>query len=165
MRAVNRVKPTFVRTEADELTYPVHILIRYELEKELFSGRLSAADLRDAWREKYASYLGITPPDDREGVLQDMHWAAGYHGYFPTYALGSAIAAQLMHRMQEEIDTDELLRAGRLSEIMAWLQAHFQRTGALYESGETLLRASGKSFDPSYYIDYLEQKYTALYGL
>lgn len=159
MRAVNRAKPTLIRTQADELTYPVHILIRYELEKELFKGGLSATELPSAWREKYRSYLGIEPSDDRSGVLQDMHWAGGYHGYFPTYALGSAIAAQIMHRMREEIDVDGLLRAGRVPDVMAWLREHVHRFGALYDTEEVLRRATGEAFDPSYYVAYLEEKY------
>ena len=159
LRAVNRVKPSLIRMQADELTYPVHILIRYELEKDLFTGRLSAKDLPEAWREKYRAYLGVEPKDDRSGVLQDMHWAGGYHGYFPTYALGSAIAAQIMHRMREEIDVDGLLRAGRVCEIMSWLRENVQRYGALYETEEILRRATGEAFDPSYYVAYLEEKY------
>ena len=161
MHAVNRVKPTLVRTQADELTYPVHILIRYELEKELFSGRLPAKDLPDAWREKYQSYLGVCPADDAEGVLQDMHWAGGYHGYFPTYALGSAIAAQITHRMQQEIDVEGLLRAGRVPEVTGWLRENVHRYGALYGTEEILQRSTGESFDPKYYIEYLEGKYGA----
>ena len=159
MCAVNRVKPTLIRTQADELTYPVHILIRYELEKELFAGRLSANELPAAWREKYREYLGIEPADDRDGVLQDMHWAGGYHGYFPTYALGSAIAAQIMHKMQASIDVDGLLRAGRVPEVMAWLRENIHRYGALYDTEELLRRTVGESFDPSYYVRYLEEKY------
>lgn len=159
LSAVNRARPTLVRTQADELTYPVHILIRYELEKELFSGRLSSLDLPAAWREKYRAYLGVEPADDRTGVLQDMHWAGGYHGYFPTYALGSAIAAQIMHKMREEIDVDALLSAGRVPDVMAWLRKHVQHYGALYDTEEVLRRATGEAFDPKYYVDYLEEKY------
>ena len=159
LAAVNRTRPTLVRTQADELTYPVHILIRYELEKELFSGRLSADALPAAWRDKYRDYLGIEPADDRTGVLQDMHWAGGYHGYFPTYALGSAIAAQIMHKMQEEIDVDGLLRAGRVPEVMRWLREHVHRFGALYDTEEILRRSTGEAFDPTYYVQYLEEKF------
>ena len=159
MRAVNRVRPTLIRTQADEPTYPVHILIRYELEKELFTGRLPAEDLPAAWREKYKAYLGIEPSDDRDGVLQDMHWAGGYHGYFPTYALGSAIAAQIMHKMQASIDVDGLLRAGRVPDVIAWLRENVHRFGALYDTEDLLRRATGEDFDPSYYVCYLEEKY------
>ena len=158
MKAVNRVRPTLVRTQADELTYPVHILIRYELEKDLFAGRLSAEELPAAWAEKYRDYLGITPENDRDGVLQDMHWAAGYHGYFPTYALGSAIAAQIDQRMREEVDVDGLLRESRVPEVMAWLREHVHRFGALYDTDELLRRACGADFDPSCYVKYLEEK-------
>ena len=157
--AINRAKPTLIRTQADELTYPVHILIRYELEKELFSRRLSAEDLPAAWREKYQEYLGLTPTDDREGVLQDMHWAGGYHAYFPAYALGSAIAAQIMHTMEEAIDVDGLLRAGRVPELMRWLRENVHRYGAFYYTEEILRHATGEAFDPKYYIQYLEEKY------
>ena len=159
VRAINRAKPSLIRTQADELTYPVHILIRYELEKELFSGQLSAEELPAAWRAKYQEYLGAAPRDDREGVLQDMHWAGGYHGYFPSYALGSAIAAQIMHTMEKAVDVDGLLRASRVPEIMRWLGENVHRYGALYDTEEILRRATGEAFNPEYYVKYLEDKY------
>lgn len=164
-RGINASRPSLIRTESDELTYPLHILIRYEIEKELFGGTLRAAQLEEVWREKYRAYLGLEVPDARQGVLQDMHWPYAYFGYFPTYALGSAFAAQFFHRMAEEIDVEGLLRAGRYRDVMAWLGQHVHRYGCLYPAGEILRRATGRDFDPTFYFDYLERKYTALYDL
>ena len=117
MAAVNRVQPGPVRIEADELTYSLHILVRYRLEKELFGGELKVKELPERWEELYEKYLGIRPKDAAEGVLQDIHWAQGSFGYFPSYALGNAFAAQIGRRMEEEIPVGEILAEGRISEI------------------------------------------------
>ena len=165
MRAVNLVRPSLIRTEADEVTYPLHIMIRYEIEKDLFSGRLSAAGLEKTWNEKYREYLGLEVPDAASGILQDMHWPYAYFGYFPTYALGSAFAAQFYSRMAEDIDVSALLEAGQWPQIMAWLKEHIHRYGALYPSSEVMEKATGRPFDPQYYITYLQEKYSRIYGL
>jgi len=164
-RAVNAVTEQPVRTEADELTYPIHILIRYELEKGLFDGSIRAEDLRELWNQKYRDYLGLEIQHDRDGILQDVHWAEGLFGYFPTYALGSAFAAQFMHEMRSQIDVDALLSGGRWDLIMQWLRDSFQKYGARYRSDEILRMVTGEDFDVTYYLDYLEEKYTKLYEL
>ncbi|MBQ2323457.1 MAG: carboxypeptidase M32 [Oscillospiraceae bacterium] len=164
-RGINESHPSLIRTEADELTYPLHILIRYEIEKELFGGTLAVADLEEVWNEKYRSYLGVEVPDAARGVLQDMHWGHAYLGYFPTYALGSAFAAQFFRAMAKEIDVDDLLRRGEYPTIMAWLREHVHRYGCMYSSAEVLRRATGEEFNAAYYFDYLERKYTELYHL
>lgn len=160
-RAVNAVNPSFIRTQADEVTYPLHIMIRYELEKEFLGGNMPAKDLEEAWNEKYEEYLGIRPQKPSEGVLQDMHWLYAYFGYFPTYALGSAMAAQFAHTMEEKIDVPALLKAHRFTAITDWLKENVHHFGGFIEAEEVLLRATGHSFDPKYYIEYLENKYTA----
>ena len=164
-RAVNRAQPSLIRTEADELTYCMHIIIRYELEKRLFDGSLKVADLPAAWNELYQQYLGVTVPTDREGVLQDSHWSGGAFGYFPSYALGSAYGAQMMARMREDVDVDATVRAGDLSPVNAWLEEHLHRFGQMYDPAVMLEKTVGAPFDPQYYIDYLTAKFTALYHL
>ena len=158
-RAVSIVKPSPIRTEADEVTYPLHILIRYELEKEMMEGRLLAIDLEEAWNDKYRKYLGISPENVSEGVLQDMHWPYAYFGYFPTYALGSAVAAQIFDRMEEELDVESLLLKKRYPELMYWLRDHVQYDGNLHTAGDVIRRACGGEFDASHYFRYLEKKY------
>ncbi|MBR3375356.1 MAG: carboxypeptidase M32, partial [Firmicutes bacterium] len=163
--AVNVARPSLIRTEADELTYPVHIMIRYELEKGIFDGTISTDHLDEAWNAKYKEYLGVEVKDAKDGILQDVHWADGSFGYFPTYALGSAFAAQFVHQMRSEIDVDELLRTGRYGEIQKWLREKFQHYGCFYDAPEIMKLAAGAEFDPRYYIDYLENKYRTLYHL
>lgn len=158
-KALNTVRPSLIRTESDEVTYPIHILIRYELEKALFDGSLQASDLEAAWNDKYEEYLGIRPEKPSRGVLQDMHWPYAYFGYFPTYALGSAMAAQFFASMKKDIDPEELIRQGRYTDIMKWLEEHVHRYGNLYEADEILLKATGERFNDEYYFRHLEQKY------
>ena len=164
-RALNESHPGEVRMDADELTYPLHIMIRYELEKDLFSGKLDTADLSEAWNEKYRAYLGVEVTDDEKGVLQDMHWPYALFGYFPTYTLGSAFAAQFNHAVRQNLDVDALLRENRYTEIMDWLKAHIHTYGNMHEADELIRMATGEDFNVSYYLDYLEEKYTNLYNL
>ena len=164
-RAVNKAQPSLIRTEADELTYCLHIMIRYELEKQLVAGTLSTADLPAAWNQLYTDMLGVTPPDDRQGVLQDTHWSGGMIGYFPTYALGSAYGAQFLSVMKRELDVDALAGKGDLAPITSWLQRNIHRYGKLYDPAELIQKVCGEPFDPRYYTDYLTQKMTDVYGL
>lgn len=158
-RFVNRVEPSLIRTEADEVTYSVHVMIRYELEKAVMRGELEAADIPAAWNAKYKEYLGVVPPSDREGCLQDMHWAGGSLGYFPTYSLGSAYAAQIMAAMKRDLDVDAAIRENRLCDVVEWLRTHLHTYGASRYPKELLRIATGEDFDPSYYVDYLLEKY------
>ncbi len=157
--AINVSRPSLVRTEADELTYPMHILIRYELEKGLFEGTISTEGLNETWNAMYEKYLGIKVTSDRDGILQDDHWADGAIGYFPTYALGTAFAAQFMHQMRKELDVDMLLENDRYDEIMSWLRENVHRYGCRYTAQEVLEKCTGEKFNPEYYIDYLEEKF------
>ena len=164
-RAVNLVTPSLIRTEADEVTYALHVMVRYELEKQLMSGELEVKDLPAAWNRLYFEYLGVEVPDDTRGVLQDSHWSGGGIGYFPSYALGSAYGAQLLAKMKESVDVDACLAKGNFAPINAWNRERIWQHGCLYKPGELLERALGEPFDPSYFTDYLEKKYTELYGL
>lgn len=164
-RAINRVEPSLIRTQADELTYPLHIMVRYELEKQLIAGELEIKDVPARWNALYKEYLGIDVPSDREGCLQDSHWSGGSIGYFPSYALGSAYGAQMLHVMQQQCgDVFAAVANGDLSVITGWLHEHIHHFAGFKKPGVLLEDACGK-FDPQYYIDYLTQKYSKLYGL
>ena len=152
-------QPSLIRTEADELTYTLHILIRYELEKALFAGELAVADLPAAWNAKYREVLGVEPANDAEGVLQDTHWASGLWGYFPSYAIGSAVAAQLEAYLRRTEDLDGMLRSGSLGSVRAFLREHIHRFGGEKTTGELLLETTGEGFSPRFYFEYLERKY------
>ena len=164
-RAVNRAEPSLIRIAADELTYSMHIMVRYEIEKMLMSGEVTTKELPETWNRLYKEYLGVDVPDDKHGVLQDSHWSGGSIGYFPSYALGSAYGAQFMAKMREEIDVDGCIKAGDLSPVNAWLCEKIWQHGSMYEPSELLDMVLGESFDPAYYTDYLEKKFTGLYGL
>lgn len=164
-RAVNVARPSLIRTDADELTYPFHVLVRYELEKALFRNELTVDDLPAAWNELYKKYLGIDVPDDAHGVLQDMHWADGAFGYFPSYALGTAYSAQFMAALTRELDVNGCIARGDLSPVKQWLTEKIYRHGMLLTADELLRGATGESFAPHYYVDYLTEKYTGLHGV
>jgi len=164
-RAVNRVEPSLVRIESDELSYGLHIMVRYEIEKKLIDGTLAVADVPAEWNRLYKEYLGVDVPGDALGCLQDIHWAAGNIGYFPSYALGSAYAAQMMHAMEQELaDIWTDVERGDLSRITLWLREHIHRHGSFKKPGQLLQEACG-TFDASHYCDYLTEKFTALYNL
>ncbi|HWQ57830.1 MAG TPA: carboxypeptidase M32 [Clostridia bacterium] len=164
-RAANRAEPSLIRTEADELTYSLHIMVRYELEKKLIGGTLEVKDLPEAWNALYQEYLGVDVPDDTHGVLQDSHWSGGSFGYFPSYSIGSAYAAQIYDAMGQSLDIPATVKSGDLSPIVAWLTEKIYRFGSLKKPNELILNACGKPFDPSYYTRYLTEKYRALYAL
>ncbi len=164
-RALNKSTPSLIRTQADELTYCLHIMVRYELEKRLFDGSLSVHDLPQAWNRLYKEVLGLDVPNDREGVLQDSHWSFGALGYFPSYALGSAYGAQILRKMRETVDVDACLDAGNLRPINDWLTEKIWQYGALYKPEALLEKALGEPFDPNCYVEYLTEKYSKLYNL
>jgi carboxypeptidase Taq len=158
--AVNRVRPTLIRVEADEATYNLHIMLRVELELALIDGSLRVADLPDAWNAKMQEYLGLTPPDDARGVLQDIHWAAGLFGYFATYTIGNVIAAQLWERygkVNPARDAD--IGRGEFSGLLAWLRAELHQHGRKFEPQELVRRITGSPVDPEPYLRYLESKF------
>jgi len=164
-RAVNAARPSLIRIDADELTYALHIMVRYEIEKQLFDGTLSVGELPAAWNRLYKAYLGIDVPDDTRGVLQDFHWAGGVFGYFPSYALGTAYSAQIYHVLRSEVDVDACCKDGNFEPVRKWLIERIYRHGKLYTAEELIQMTCGSEFDPAYYIDYLEKKFKALYDL
>lgn len=164
-RAINHAGPSLIRTEADELTYPFHIMIRYEIEKLIFSGSVAVSDLPALWNQKYQEYLGVTPLNDAEGILQDVHWSGGSFGYFPSYALGSAIAAQIYHHLETVMPVKAYLKEGNLKPVREFLKEHIHRFGRCKNTQELLKDMTGEVFNPDYYISYLTEKYTALYEL
>ncbi len=165
VKAVNKVEPSLIRTQADELTYSLHVMIRYEVEKMLIQEDLDVDKLPEIWADKYEEYLGVRPKDVAEGVLQDIHWSQGSFGYFPSYALGSAFGAQLYHYMKGQMDFEGLLRKGEISTIREFLREHIHRYGKLKTSRQMLKDVTGEDFNPQYYIDYLVEKYGRLYGV
>ena len=165
-RAANVVRPSPIRVEADEVTYNLHILVRFELEVALFEERLTPAELPEAWRERVRDYLGLDLRDDADGVLQDVHWSGGSFGYFPTYSLGNVIAGQLWERARDAIgDLDDQLRAGELTGLRDFLRDLLLRHGGKYEPAEMAERALGGSLDPEPLLGQLRAKYGELYGV
>ncbi|WP_067931819.1 carboxypeptidase M32 [Alicyclobacillus kakegawensis] len=165
-RSVNDVRPSLIRIEADELTYNLHIMIRYEIEKGLINGQIQVADLPAVWRDKMQEYLGVVPENDGEGVLQDVHWSGGSFGYFPTYSLGNIYAAQFAHALARDIpDYWEQVRNRNLLPIKQWLNEHIHRSGKMLEPSEIVRKVTGEAIDAKYLIQYLKDKFTALYNL
>lgn len=163
-RAVNKAQPSLIRTEADELTYSLHIMVRYEIEKQLIGGTLAVGDIPAEWNRLYKEYLGIDVPDDKRGCLQDSHWSGGSFGYFPSYALGSAYGAQMLRNMEKDVDVWGSVGRGDLAPVTAWLREKVHQYGSLLEPAQIVENACGV-FDPTVYTDYLTEKYSELYGL
>ncbi len=164
--AINRVAPSLVRIEADELTYNMHIFTRFELELELIEGTLKVNDLPEAWNAKYQSYLGITPPTNALGCLQDIHWAMGLIGYFPTYTLGNVMSVQLYEAAKADMPNLETQFArGEFSGLLNWLNKHVHQPGRRYMPQELLKRATGHTLDAKPYIAYLKRKFGEIYGV
>jgi carboxypeptidase Taq len=158
-RAVNRVHPSLIRIDADEVTYNLHIILRFELEQALIENRLDVTDLPEAWNARVEEYLGLEVPDDARGVLQDMHWAGGAFGYFPTYALGNVISVQIWERAVEDLgDLDERFERGEFGALREWLREHLYRLGAKYTPQETVERVTGSRIDAKPYVRYLREK-------
>ncbi len=165
-QAVNRAEAGPIRVEADELTYPLHILVRYEIEQLLMEGEASAKDVPRIWADLYKKYLGVNVRSNAEGALQDTHWADGLLGYFPTYALGGAYGAQLRHQMiAEGMDWERQLGSGNLAPIREWLRTRIWQYGRSKDPDELIRAACGEPFSPRYYTDYLVEKFSAIYGL
>lgn len=165
-RAINACKPDFIRVEADEVTYPLHIILRYEIEKGLFDGSMMTDDLPEIWNELMLKYLGIQPPTDTLGVLQDSHWSGGAFGYFPSYTLGAMYACQFYKTLlSEQPDTERNIAIGHFSPIKHWLNDKIHRQGRLYTPQQLVQQVTGESLNPDYFIDHLKSKYSGIYGL
>lgn len=165
IKLINKSENSLIRTEADELTYPIHIMIRYEIEKALFNGEIDVNDLPKVWNKAIKDNLGIDCPSDSLGVLQDIHWAGGSFGYFPTYALGSAYASQIYYAMSKEIDIEKVLESGTTKTINNWLKEKVHRFGNSKYPKEIIKYATMEEFNPNYYIKYLKDKYSKLYNI
>ncbi len=163
--AINRVRADEIRTEADELTYCLHIMVRYELEKLMINGKVEVEELPRLWKEKYQEYLGVVPENDTVGILQDVHWSMGDIGYFPSYALGNAFAAQIYAKMKSEIDVEAELSKGNIGAVREFLHRYVHQYGAFKEAREILKEATGEEFNPDYFVGYLTEKYEKLYGI
>ena len=164
--AINEVKPSLIRVQADEVTYSLHIIIRFELERALLAGDLATSDLPGAWSEKYQSYLNVTPANDAEGCLQDIHWSAGLFGYFPTYTLGNVFSAQLYE--QAKLDLGHLPRQierGEFAGLLGWMRAKIHRHGKRWRSAELVQHATGVKPDPRPFLNSLKTKFGELYGV
>jgi len=165
-RAINTCKPDFIRVEADEVTYPLHIILRYEIEKGLFDGSMQVDDLPHIWNELMQKYLGIQPPTDALGVLQDSHWSGGAFGYFPSYTLGAMYACQFYQTLlSEQPDTERNIAIGNFAPIKNWLNEKIHRQGRLYSPQELVQRVTGEALNPDYFVDYLNRKYGEVYNL
>ena len=164
--ALNDVRPSLIRTEADEVTYNLHIIMRFELERALMRGEIEPKDLPEAWSVKMNRYLGITPPDYANGVMQDIHWSEGAIGYFPSYALGNLYAAQFYAKAEEELGSlENMFEAGEFRPFTTWFRERVHSQGSRHQPRDLVKAVTGKELDGDYLINYLERKYGALYDL
>lgn len=164
-RAINAVRPSFIRVEADELTYNLHIFLRFGLELALLEGNLAVDELPAAWNEGMRDLLGITPPDDAQGVLQDVHWAIGLVGYFPTYTLGNVLSAQIWDAAQRDPAIRSQTITGEYGNLLSWLREQIHRHGRIYQPNELAERATGQPLTAAPYLSYLRTKFAMLYGI
>jgi carboxypeptidase Taq len=165
VRGVNKVETSLIRTEADEVTYGLHIIARFELESALVSGNLAVKDVPKAWNDAYKTMLGLDVPSDSLGCLQDIHWSMGAFGYFPSYALGNLYAAQFWSAMARDIpDIEARLEQGDYATPLEWLGRKIHRCGAMYLPGELVRKVTGEPLDPNYFARYLNEKYGRIYG-
>lgn len=165
IRAMNLVRPTFIRIEADEVTYSLHIIIRFEIERDLFSDKITVSELPQVWNEKYSEYLGIDVPNDTNGVLQDTHWADGYFGYFPSYALGNIYDGMLLDKMQQDLPNWlSYVSRGEISPIIDWMKKNVHLRSDLYNPADLIKKVTGKKMTAEPFINYLENKYATIFG-
>lgn len=165
-KAINKVEPSLIRVEADEVTYNLHIMIRFEVECAILTGALNVKDLPDFWNSKYEEYLGITPPNDAQGCLQDVHWSQGSVGYFPTYSMGNILSYQIWECLERDLsDVDTLMEAGNFKPILTWLQDNVYCYGRKYKPAELIVKISGRAMDAQPYLNGMTSKYERIYGL
>lgn len=165
-KGINKVEPSFIRVEADEATYNMHIMLRLELEIAVVEGKVAVEELPELWNTKMEEYLGIVPPNDAKGVLQDIHWSGGLMGYFSTYALGNLISAQLWEKINQDIqDLPDQIRQGKFDPLLSWLREKIHVHGRKYEPQELVQKVTGSKIDPAAYLHYLKSKYSDIYGL
>ena len=164
VHAINQVKPTKIRVEADEVTYGLHIIIRFSIERDLFAGKIKIDELPEIWNENYRNYLGVNVENDSEGVMQDTHWASGDYGYFPSYALGNIYSGQILAAIEKDVpDWRKRLAKGDFSNVKRWLVTHVHSWGRLYDPADLIKKISGQELNVKPYLAYLEEKYSKLY--
>ena len=165
-RGINKVEPGFIRTESDELYYHFHVLIRYELEKQLIEGTLEVENLNEVWNAKYKEYLGVDVPDDNRGILQDIHWSHGSFGYFPTYSLGSFYAAQFYQQAEKDIpNLTAEIETGNTESLLTWLRTNIHQHGRFYTAEELCVKVTGEPLNFKYFMDYAKHKYSNIYSI
>jgi carboxypeptidase Taq len=166
MKAINLIKPNLIRTESDELHYHFHVMIRYEIEKQLIEGSIEVEDLKEIWNDAYEKYLGLRPKDDMTGILQDIHWSHGSFGYFPTYSLGSFYAAQFYEQANKDIyKLEDKLKNGDSSELLSWLRTNIHSKGHSLEAEELCKELTGNGLQLYPFINYMEKKFNRLYNI
>lgn len=165
-KAINIVKPSLIRTEADEVTYNLHVIMRFEIEKDLIEGSIAVEDLPKIWNDKFKEYFGINVPNDRLGVLQDVHWSGGMIGYFPTYTLGNLYAAQFYEAAKKDIaNLDKKIESGQFRHVLAWLKKNIHIHGKMYSADELVRKVTGEKLKSQYFIDYIQNKYSEIYKI
>ena len=165
-RAVNTVQPSLIRVESDEATYNLHIMVRYEIEKQLVNGNIKVGDLPEFWNSKMEEYLGVTPPNDTKGVLQDIHWSMGAIGYFPTYTLGNLYAAQLYAAaLADDSSIPDKIAKGEFTVLLDWMRSHIHVHGSKLLPADLMTQATGKEPSSDEFVKYLKSKYNKIYGL
>jgi len=163
--AINQVKPSKIRIEADEVTYGLHIIIRFEIERDLMADKVTVAELPQIWNQKYEKYLGVDIENDSEGVMQDTHWASGYYGYFPTYALGNIYSGQLLSKMRGDLpDWTDQITKGNFHNVKQWLSKNVHSYGNLYDPADLIKKITGEPINGKHFLNYLNKKYSKLYG-
>jgi carboxypeptidase Taq len=164
VHAINAVRPSKIRIEADEVTYSLHIIIRFEIEKAWFEGKVKVAELPELWNQKYMDYLGVKIENDSEGLMQDTHWASGYFGYFPSYALGNVYGGQLLRKLNSDMPNWEgqIIR-GKFNEVKQWMVKNVYDYGNLYDPADLLKRVTGEQINAKHFINYLDAKFSKLY--
>jgi len=165
-KGINRVQPSLIRVEADEATYNLHIMLRLEIEIALLEGKVKVKDVPELWNSQMKEYLGVTPTNDAQGVMQDIHWSSGMFGYFPTYSLGNLISAQLWEKLTQDLpDLSDQIRTGKFENLLGWLRKNIHRHGAKFEPQELVHKVTGSKIDPAAYIRYLTRKFGEIYNL
>jgi len=165
-KGINKIEPNLIRTEADELHYHFHVIIRYEIEKAIMENDLQVEDIRDAWNEKYKSYMNMEVPDDANGFLQDVHWSHGSIGYFPTYSIGSLYAAQIFEAIKKQLpNVTDNIQSGDTTLVLQWLRENVHQHGQLYDAEDLCKKITGEGLNSEYFLDYAKAKYQDIYGI
>jgi carboxypeptidase Taq len=165
VHAINQVKPSKIRVEADEVTYGLHIIIRFNIERDLFADKIAVKELPEIWNQSYKDYLGLDIRNDSEGVMQDTHWASGSYGYFPSYALGNIYSGQILAAMEKDLPNWRRgLAKGNFNAVEQWLIKNIHSFGNLYDPADLIKKATGKELTVKFYLSYMKEKYSKLYG-